>query len=146
MTSIHRSALVPYSTEKMYGLINDVNTYPEFLPWCSHARVLEKNDTGMLASITVSGGGLNKTFTTKNTFSPYHCITMAHVDGPFKALAGTWRLTALADLGCRVELDLTFEVHSGLKAMLFGLMFNKAADKLVEGFTARAHHLFGGEK
>jgi len=145
VTTINRSALVPFSAEKMYNLVNDVDKYPEFLPWCSDAKILEQSDNSMKASVTISGGGISKTFTTKNTLTPSTQIVMEHLEGPFKSLKGTWDFKPLSEEGCRIELVMTFELETGVKAMLFGVVFNKIADKLVDAFTQRARDLFDQE-
>jgi len=143
MTTVHRTALVPYPADKMYDLVNDVSSYSEFLPWCSDASVLEKAENEILASITVAGGGLSKTFTTRNELIPSKSIIMRHVDGPFKSLTGIWTFTPLSDQGCRIELEMEFEVAGGILAKVFDKFFNKASDKLVDAFTERAAVVYG---
>lgn len=143
MATIDRTALVPFSAEKMYLLVNDIKSYQEFLPWCSASEILEQSEQEMLASVTISGGGLSKAFVTRNTLVPFESITMVHVDGPFKSLTGVWSFNALSEEGCRIELKMDFELTQGLKSMVFGVMFNKIADKLVESFTQRAREVYG---
>lgn len=143
MNHIKRQALVAFSAEKMFDLVNDVASYPDFLPWCSQAKILESTDAQMLAEVTVSGGGFSKSFTTRNHLTKPSDIIMEHVDGPFKSLKGHWRFVSLSDEGCRIELDMSFELDGGVKAMLFGVVFNKIADKLVDAFSQRARDLYG---
>lgn len=145
MTHIKRSALVPFSADKLYDLVNAIETYPEFLPWCSDAKILESSPDVMLASVTIAGGGFSKTFTTRNELVPHEKIIMRHVDGPFRSLTGEWRFVPLSNEGCRVELDMHFEVESGVKGMLFGVVFNKIADKLVDAFCERAKELYAND-
>ena len=143
MTTVHKSALVPYLAEQMYDLVNDIDSYPEFLPWCSNANVLERSESELLASITVSGVGFSKSFTTRNTLELNRSVVMQHVDGPFKSLTGTWTFTPLSDQGCRIELEMDFEVTAGMMAKIFGKFFDKASNKLVDAFTERAKTLYG---
>ena len=124
-------------------MINDVDAYASFLPWCSKSEILDKGDDFIVASVEVSAAGVHKAFTTRNALKPYESISMEHVDGPFKQLKGEWTFSKLGDQGCKVELHLDFEVESGLKAMLFGMLFNKVADKLVTAFSERAEQIYG---
>ena len=143
MIKFERSALVPFSAAQMYELVNDIETYPIFLPWCVKAVVLETYHHEMLASIEVSAAGMHKSFTTRNQLTVNEKIEMRHVDGPFKSLLGIWTFQALGAAGCKVDLEMEFEVASGLKSALFGMFFNKATEKLVDAFIERAHQMYG---
>jgi len=143
MIKFERTALVPYKASDMYKLVNDVASYPNFLPWCSKAEVLEQSEHEMLATLEVSAAGVHKSFTTRNTLTPNEKIEMQHVDGPFKSLLGIWRFHALGDEGCKVELEMEFEVSGGIKSALFGMLFNTATEKLVNAFCERAHQVYG---
>lgn len=145
MIHFNRTAEVEYSSEQMYKLVNDVDTYPEFLPWCSHAKVLEQSEEMMLATMEVSAAGIHKSFTTRNILNFPYRIEMQHVDGPFKSLTGIWQFHPLDNGGCRVELDMQFEVEAGLKAALFAMFFQAATDKLVQAFIDRSHSLYGNK-
>lgn len=139
-----RSATVPYTPQQMYDLVNDIESYPQFLPWCSDAQIIEQNDDYITATLEVSAAGLTQSFTTRNHIDPPHGIEMQHTKGPFKHLKGVWHFQPSQDGdGCYIELNLTFEVKPGLKARLFSMVFNKAAEKLVSSFTQRAHQLYG---
>ena len=143
MTTLHRAAVVPYSAEEMYKLINDIDSYPRFLPWCTNTKVLQRTDEEVVATIELAAAGMHKSFTTQNKLTPNYRIEMHHKEGPFKHLSGTWTLEPLASGGCEVLLDLDFEVHSGIAGMVFGMLYNKVADKLVESFSTRATELYG---
>ncbi|OGT31270.1 MAG: hypothetical protein A3E87_10185 [Gammaproteobacteria bacterium RIFCSPHIGHO2_12_FULL_35_23] len=145
MTTLHRLAMVPYSAENMYRLIDDIESYPNFLPWCTQTKILEKNDQEIIATIELSAAGMHKSFTTRNKLIPNQRIEMQHVEGPFKHLSGVWTLIPVAK-GCQVKLDLEFEVHSGLAGKIFGMLYNKVADKLVESFCEQADKLYGNIK
>lgn len=143
MTRIQRSALVPYSAHQMYELVNDSARYPEFLPWCTGARVLKNEPGERTASLDLSKGGVSKSFTTVNRLFPGERIEMSLVEGPFKELAGVWRFTPLGESGCKIELDLSFEFSSKLIAMAFGSVFSQIAASLVEAFQKRAVQIHG---
>ena len=142
-TIIEREAQVPYTPAQMYALVNDVEAYSQFLPWCHAAEVTEKTDTMMVATIEVAVAGFNKGFTTRNILTPNERIEMNHVDGPFKSLLGVWEFKPLAQGGSQIHLRLEFEVANGIKFAFFGMLFNKAADRLVDAFVERAKVLYG---
>ena len=104
MPKVTRSALVSFSADQMFDLVNDVARYPEFLPGCSGSRVIEFSDSAMVASVDVSKAGISKTFTTSNRLADGAEILMELVDGPFKKLQGGWYFTPLDDQACKVEL------------------------------------------
>ena len=141
-TRVKRSALLPYPAASVFHIVNDVSRYPEFLPWCTEVEIIEKNAREIVAALSLKARGITETFTTRNVFVPGRAIELNLVSGPFRALSGCWTFTSLGnDEGCRVELDLDFQV-SGLKSVL-GLVFAKAADEMVDAFCQRANNLLG---
>ncbi len=142
MTTISKSALVAYSADEMYALVADVDRYPEFLPWCSAARVHEKTDTEMLAEIEMKIGGLHKTFMTRNVLGPGQ-MDIRLVKGPFSRLEGWWRFQQVADLGSRISLDLEFDFSNRLLEMAVGPVFSSIANSLVDSFKKRARDVYG---
>jgi len=143
MPSISRSALVMYSVEQMYSLINDVDAYSTFLPDCIDSKVISQNDESMTASLLVSKGGMKKWFTTENTLVTNSQVVMNLVDGPFKKLTGGWQLTVLSDEACKIELALNYEFSSKLFDVAFGRVFNQLANNMVQAFTSRAKEVYG---
>lgn len=140
MRHIRRSALVPSSPQRMFDLINDVEHYPQFVPGCSAARVLERSPVQLRAELTVGSGLMKTTFSTVNRLHPPGLIEMHLASGPLKSLAGRWTLTPVAAgnvAGCRVELDLSFEPHGGLAALALGPVVERLASSLVDAFVAR---------
>lgn len=133
---------MPYSAEQMFNLVNDIEKYPEFLPWCSNARVLQRDAGQIKAELVLAKGGLEKSFTTVNTLKPSVQMVMELVDGPFKHLKGTWDFHVLGDRECQVELDLEFQFSSKMVALMFGPLFQQAASKLVDAFVARADEIY----
>ncbi|MDG3087292.1 SRPBCC family protein [Vibrio hannami] len=142
MPQVRRSALVSYSAEQMYDLVNDVSRYPEFLPGCSGSKILKSDDNQMIASVDVAKAGIKKTFTTSNTLESSSAILMELVDGPFKSLKGGWYFTELDEAACKVELKLDFEFSSKLVEMAFGKVFSELTNNMVSAFTNRAKQVY----
>ncbi|MEZ8946444.1 SRPBCC family protein [Vibrio sp. 10N.247.311.12] len=142
MPKVTRSALVSFSADQMFSLVNDVARYPEFLPGCSGSRVIESSDSAMVASVDVSKAGISKTFTTSNRMADGAEILMELVDGPFKKLEGGWYFTPLDEQACKVELKLEFEFSSRMIEMAFGKVFNELTSNMVSAFTQRAKQVY----
>jgi ribosome-associated toxin RatA of RatAB toxin-antitoxin module len=142
MPQISRTALVPFSAEQMYQLVNDVKSYPEFLPGCTGSRVLESGPTQMTAAVDVSKAGISKTFTTRNTLTANQTILMHLVDGPFKKLMGGWKFVPLSADACRIEFSLDFEFTNKLIELAFGRIFKELAMNMVQAFTHRAKEVY----
>lgn len=140
--SINRSALVLHSTQRMSALVNDVASYPQFLPWCSKANILEQNSEFMIASIEVQKGGIKQSFTTRNDLSNDDRILMDLVDGPFKYLKGVWDFIHLKENACKVVLTLEFELKQNIAKMAFGPVFSQAANSMVDAFCERANQVY----
>ena len=143
MTTIHKSALVPYSAEQMYNLVDDIPAYPEFLPWCSGSKEINRCEDEVQASLDIAHSGVHKSFTTRNRLEINKTIEMQLVEGPFKHLHGIWRFEPLGDVGSKVMLDLEFEFSSKLLGMTFGPLFSKIASSLVDAFIQRAQKVYG---
>lgn len=122
----------------MYRLINDIEHYPEFVPFCTAARVESRTDAEVVATLAIKRGPLKTEFTTRNLLEPDRRILMQFVSGPFRVLEGLWTLTPLGDLGCRVELEMRFEFANRLTSALFEPLFEDTAASLVDAFVRRA--------
>ncbi|MFO8152993.1 type II toxin-antitoxin system RatA family toxin [Thioalkalivibrio sp.] len=142
-TRIQRSAWVPYSAEQMFDLVNDVGSYPEFLPHCRSARVLESREDQVKATIELATGALHKSFTTVNHLDYPRRIEMRLVQGPFRRLQGAWSFSQEAARGTRVGLDLEFEFAGRLMALAIGPVFHHVANSLVDAFVQRAREVYG---
>ena len=138
MREVKRSALIAETPERMYSLINDVERYPEFVPYCTAARVESRTDREMLATLSIKRGPLKAAFTTRNLLEPDRRVLMQFVSGPFRVLEGLWTLTPLGELGCRVELEMRFEFANRLSGALFEPLFEDTAGSLVDAFVRRA--------
>ncbi len=144
MAQINRSALVMFSAEQMYQLVNDVAAYPQFLPGCVGSRVLDASDSQMTAAVEVAKAGIRHTFTTRNTLCPHERIQMQLVDGPFRRLTGGWHFTPLDSDACKVELALEFEFSSTLVELAFGRIFRELTGAMVQAFSQRAKEVYCG--
>jgi ribosome-associated toxin RatA of RatAB toxin-antitoxin module len=137
MPHIYREAFTPYSAEKMYDLVNDIENYPKFLPFCKNAVISKKSSKSLTATLLLAKGGIHKTFTTKNTLTPHERIDIDLIDGPFKHLTGHWKFIEKPK-GCMVCIDLEFEFSSIILEMLFGPVFNEMVHTLINAFTKEA--------
>lgn len=124
-------------------LVDDIQTYAEFLPWCSGSTVLSRIDKEVTASLEISHSGFQKAFTTRNVNESDNRINMTLVEGPFKKLEGVWQFQALGDQGCKIMLDLEFEFSNRLVGMTFGPLFGQIAGSLVDAFSQRADTIYG---
>ena len=143
MDVVDRSALVHYSNDEMFALVSDIDAYPQFLPWCSGARVLSHEQHEMCARIDFSVSGVNKSFTTRNQLQPGHEISMQLVEGPFSQLEGRWRFEPLGDAGSKISLFLEYDFSSKMVSLAVGPVFNKIANTLVDAFQKRAVEVYG---
>jgi len=143
MTVIKRSALVPYTARQMFELVNGIEEYPRFLPWCSKTEILKKTDEEIEAAIEITWKGIHKTFTTRNHLHLYDHMEIRLVSGPFHSLEGKWAFINLDDKACKVCLDLEIEFRGGLVDKLFQPIFNHIANSLVEAFCKRAVEIYG---
>ena len=143
MAVINKSALVPYTPQQMFILVDDIEAYVEFLPWCTGSTVLTRTEGDVTASLEISHSGFHKAFTTCNVYEADNRISMYLVEGPFKKLEGVWQFQALGDQGCKIVLDLEFEFKNRLLGMSFGPLFGQMAGGLVDAFTQRANAIYG---
>ena len=143
MTRISKKALVMHTPEEMYKLVNEVEHYPEFLPWCRSSQVLERDEHMQRAEIEIAKGPLNKSFRTRNIMESGRKITLALEQGPFSRLNGEWTFTPLGDVGCKVTLDIDFEFSSRLMSVTLGPVFSQICSSLVDAFVLRAGSVYG---
>ena len=145
MKTVHKSVLIWFSAEEMFALVTDVAHYPQFLPWCDQASVLDQDATGMTARVGISFGGIKQAFTTRNTHVDGRQIHMRLVEGPFSKLDGQWNFTPLGDgqRACKVEFTLRYDFSSMALAALIGPVFDKIAGSLVDAFVKRANQVYG---
>ncbi|GKS84423.1 type II toxin-antitoxin system RatA family toxin [Acidovorax sp. SUPP1855] len=146
MKNVNKSVLIWYSPEEMFALVTDVAKYPEFLPWCDHAAVLDQDAQGMTAEVGIALGGLRKTFVTRNTQEAGRRVQMRLVKGPFSQLDGDWIFHPVGDgsqRACKVELTLNYGFDSVALAALVGPVFDRIAGTMVDAFIQRAEQVYG---
>ena len=139
---IERSALVTHSAQDMYGLVADVPAYPQFLSWCIASEVHEQSIDSQKASLTVRVAGIRQQFTTINTLFAHERVELQLLEGPFRNLQGEWSFIQLGQDGCKISLELEFEMMAGPMAVLFGTGFGKVANRLLDDFCKRAEEVF----
>jgi ribosome-associated toxin RatA of RatAB toxin-antitoxin module len=143
MTTIKRSALVAYTARQMFELVNSIEEYPRFLPWCRSSQIIDKADTQVEASLEIAWSGIHKSFITRNHLYPYERIDITLVKGPFRHLVGHWGFVAYGEHGCKINLDLEFELAGHFFDAVFEPIFNRIANSLVEAFCKRAAEVYG---
>lgn len=142
MTIVKRSRTVTYSCEQMYSLVNEVERYSEFLPYCTESRVLHRDPDEVQATLVIGAAGMSKSFTTRNRLQENKMIEIRLVDGPFSHLEGFWRFDEVNG-GCKISFDLEFEFAGKLFSMLLGPVFDQVTDKMVDAFCDRALIVYG---
>lgn len=143
MPSISRYMIVPYPAIAMFHLVNQIEDYPHFLPWCRHARILEQDEQHIKATLVLAKGGLHKAFSTCNHLIPNQQIKIELINGPFKHLTGQWDFEALATNECQIHFELHFEFSTKLLALMLGPLFEQATTTLVDSFCAEAQKRYG---
>ncbi|MEO7251792.1 MAG: SRPBCC family protein [Arenimonas sp.] len=138
MASIHRHALVRHSAVRMYGLVNDVASYPQRFDWCEGSSVIEESPKQMVARLDVRVAGFAVSFTTRNKLTPPTRIALQLVDGPFSEFKGLWVFHTLAEGACKVSLSMDFEVASRLIGSALAIGFQGLADRMVDDFCREA--------
>ena len=143
MKRVARSAIVEHSAEALYALIEDIESYPEFLPWCREAKVRTRDADRTVATLSVGLRGIRQSFTTENRNEPGRTIRMKLVEGPFKRFAAGWHLVPLGTHAARAEFSMEYEFSSRVLAKVLEPLFNHIADTMVDAFVRRADALYG---
>jgi ribosome-associated toxin RatA of RatAB toxin-antitoxin module len=144
MKEVKRSALVPYTAEQMFALVEDVERYPQFLPWVSAAQLLERSPTQVVGRLEMHRAGMREVVTTRNVLTPHREITLELVAGPFKTLAGSWTFEPIGEeRGARVTLSIRFEFANPMLSLLLSRTFEKSCNDMVDAFVARARAVYG---
>ncbi|MFA0811001.1 type II toxin-antitoxin system RatA family toxin [Microbulbifer epialgicus] len=143
MTEIERSALVMYSAEQMFDLVNDVASYPQFLPGCRGAEVLYSDAQTLEARLELSRAGVRQSFVTRNQLVRPQSMTLTLVNGPFEKFTGQWHFTPLAENACKVTFALSFSLKSRLIAAAVGKLFSDLANQMVAVMCERAEKIYG---
>jgi ribosome-associated toxin RatA of RatAB toxin-antitoxin module len=143
MHHISKSAIVPYTPQQMFELVNNIDDYSQFLNWCDFSSILNQSDDQITASVQINQGGLKQSFSTLNTLTPYKSIEMQLLDGPFDELSGEWRFETLGENASKVHLTLQFKFKSMLIDMALSPIFKSIANSQLDAFVARAKYIYG---
>ena len=142
MNRISKKADVKYSANQMYALVNDIEAYPDFLPWCTDASITTRNSDTLIAVVSISIGKIKKIFITQNTMQQDSSISMKLIKGPFKKLNGEWKFQNNPESGSIVSLRMEFEFKNKLLKYAFGSAFRVIMDSLVDAFIERANVIY----
>lgn len=143
MAVVHKSVFLGYSAEQMFALVNKIEDYPQFLPWCGEVDVRQQGDNKVLAMLTIHYHGVKQSFTTHNTNLPPESIFMTLVEGPFKHLDGTWSFKPLRVDACKIDFELHYEFSSKVLEQIIGPVFSMIANSFVDSFCKRAESVYG---
>ena len=146
MPTVQRNARVRYSAQQMFDLVNDLARYPEFLHWCSGARVDSRQGSTVEATLDISVLGFHRSFRTRNTLRSPERIQIELVSGPFRRLRGEWRFNDIPGGGSDVALSLAFEVTLSPFGVLFSRIFEEIAGAQMQAFTERAAAVYGARE
>lgn len=153
MKHVKKSVLLWYSPREIYELVTDIARYPEFLPWCERAELLEQHEGGMTAKLSLAYAGVRHAFTTRNTHETDRRVSMELVDGPFSKLEGNWFFLPLGKPGaepavagpqaCKIEFDLCYAFSSKALEAVVSPVFDRVANTFVDSFVQRAESVYG---
>jgi len=143
MTRIDRSALVQFSAEQMYELVNDIENYPQFMQGCTAARVISVTEEELVGELTLSKAGIRQTLVTRNALVPGREMSMELLEGAFTNFSATWRFNPLTEEACKVTLEMEFEFAGGLMDFAMERLFSSSANSLVDALVQRARHVYG---
>lgn len=145
MNILKKNAIVPYTARQMFELVNNIEDYPRFLPWCQSSKIISRTEKEVVATLTINWKGIHKSFTTRNYLFPYERVKIELVNGPLQHLEGIWTFQVLNEEACKILLDLEFEFAGNFIDRFFQPVFQHIANTLVEAFCKRAVDLYGTE-
>lgn len=143
MTVIQRSALLPYTADQVFQLVDDIEAYPQYMDGCVGAQVLSRDNGRVDARLDLARAGITQSFATRNLLQPPHTIELELLEGPFDSFSGRWHFRALGDAACKVSLDLEFTLGSSVLGAVAAKLFNSVTSHLVDSISDRARQLYG---
>lgn len=143
MPVINRSALLPYTQQQLFDLVNDVEAYPSFMEGCVGAKILRCDEESMEARLDLARGGIAQSFVTRNRLRAPEVIELELREGPFEQFAGCWRFQALGEAACKVSLELDFTIRQALIGAAAGRLFERVTGNLVDAVVRRAATVYG---
>jgi ribosome-associated toxin RatA of RatAB toxin-antitoxin module len=142
MAKVEKSVLVPYSAAQMYALVDAVESYSEFLPWCGGTSLIARTETLTEATIHINYHHVKQSFTTVNTKTFPSLMVISLKDGPFSHLSGAWQFKALSEQACKIEFTLNYEFANTLLEKIISPVFNHIANTFVDAFVERAEKVY----
>jgi ribosome-associated toxin RatA of RatAB toxin-antitoxin module len=143
MAVVHKTVLMQYSAEQMFALVDRVEDYPQFLPWCGGVDVKTRSEENLVATLKINYHGLTQSFTTENSNTPPTAMVMRLVEGPFKQFEARWHFKPLADDACKIEFNMEYEFSNRLLETIIGPVFSMIANSFVDSFCKRAEVVYG---
>ena len=143
MAVVQKTVLLAFSAEQMFALVEKVEDYPAFLPWCGGVEVKQRSAEKLVATISIAYHGIKQSFTTENQNTPSTHMQMKLIEGPFSVLDGQWHFKPLREDACKVEFELHYEFSSKVLEKLIGPVFSVIANSFVESFCKRAEEVYG---
>jgi ribosome-associated toxin RatA of RatAB toxin-antitoxin module len=143
MPIVEKSVLIERTPTQMFELVDLIEDYPKFLPWCGGTKVHERSPVLTVATLRIAYRGIDSFWTTANAKEHPHVMRIHLREGPFTRMEGHWRFTPLGEAACKVEFLLHYEFSSQVLAKVLGPVFNSIAETLVESFVKRTRQLHG---
>lgn len=143
MAMVKKSVLIEHSSQQMFDLVDRVEDYPQFLPWCSLTRCIFRDDTRTIATLHINYRSVKSHFTTENNKESPSSMNITLVDGPFRRLDGMWHFKPLAAHACKIEFQLSYEFSSKMFEKVIGPVFSQIANTFVDAFVKRAYDVHG---
>ncbi len=142
MAQVHKTVYIQHSASQMFALVDDVQKYPQFLPWCGGVDLIKQDALSTVATLHIAYHGLQQKFTTENLKTYPNLMEINLKDGPFKHLAGVWRFIALSEQACKIEFELNYEFTNSFLEKIIAPVFSHIANTFVDGFVVRADVIY----
>lgn len=139
MLHVSKSVIVPHTPEKMFNLVNDIKSYPHYLPWCTASEIKDAKDNEIIAAVYLEYLKVKMHFITRNINTPFSKIDMHLVDGPFKHLTGTWVFTPLGETGSKIDFNLEYKFSNVILEKIIGPVFSFISKNIVDCFIKEAN-------
>jgi len=143
MPIVNKTLIVPFTTAQMYDLVNDLESYPQFLPWCRATEVHSRTHDALKATIYIAKGPVEHSITTVNTMQAQQLINMEYVAGPFRSCKGAWTFDNLADTQSRISFSMEYIFKNRLTAIALEPFFQPMTNNMIEAFYKRAEQIYG---
>ena len=142
MAKVYQTVYIQHSASQMFTLVDDVEKYTQFLPWCGGVDLIKKDPLSTIATLHINYHGLQQKFTTENKKTYPNLMEIKLKDGPFKHLEGIWRFIVLNENACKIEFELSYEFNSSILEKLIAPVFSHIANTFVDNFVVRAEVIY----